>query len=130
MAYIQKGSKMAKKIIEGVMSLVHHANLDVPVDKAITYILPKDTGVILIKNEQGEYVGIFTKADLIKLLEKELNPISITISSVISSPIRCIDKTESHDGVREKMLENNIRHYAVTNGKNIVDMISNKDLNF
>jgi CBS domain-containing protein len=130
MAYNLKGLKMAKKIIEEIMSPVHHVNSDVCVDKAIAYMLSKDTGAILIKNEQGEYVGIFTKADLIKLLEKELNPTSITISSVMSSPIRCMHQTESHDGAREKMLENNIRHYAVTDGKNIVGMISNKDLNF
>ena len=121
---------MTKNIIEEIMSPVHHVNSDTPVDEAIAYMLSKNTGAILIKNEQGEYVGIFTKADLIKLLEKELNPTSITISSVMSSPIRCMDQTESHDGAREKMLENNIRHYAVTDGKNIIGMISNKDLNF
>ena len=112
------------------MSPVYHVNSDVHVDKAITYMLSKETGAILIKNEQGEYEGIFTKADLIKLLEKELDPSTITISSVMSSPIRCMDQTESHDEARRKMLENNIRHYAVTDGKNIIGLISNNDLNF
>ena len=121
---------MAETTIEEIMSPVHHVNSDIRIDEAIAYMLSKDTGAILIKNEQGEYVGIFTKADLIKLLEKELNPASITISSVMSSPIRCMDQTESHDGARKKMLENNIRHYAVTDGSNIIGMITNKDLNF
>jgi signal-transduction protein with cAMP-binding, CBS, and nucleotidyltransferase domain len=130
MAYIQKGLKMAKNIIEEIMSPVHHVNSDIPVDEATAYMMSKNTAAILIKSEQGEYIGIFTKTDLIKLLEKEINPASIPISSVMSSPIRCMDQTESHDGAREKMLENNIRHYAVTDGKNIIGMISNKDLNF
>jgi len=121
---------MAEKTIEEIMSPVQHVNSDIRVDEAIAYMLSKDTGAILIKNEQGEYVGIFTKADLIKLLKKELDPTSITISSVISSPIRCMDQTESHDEARRKMLKNNIRHYAVTNGKNIIGLLSNKDLNF
>ena len=121
---------MAKKTIEEIMSPVKDVNSDIRVDEAIAYMLSKDTGAILIKNEQGEYVGIFTKADSIKLLEKELDPTSITISSVISSPIRCMDQIESHDEARRKMLENNIRHYAVTNGKNIIGLLSNKDLNF
>jgi len=121
---------MTNKIIKEIMSPVHHVNADVRVDEAISYMLSKDTGAILIKNEQGEYVGIFTKADLIKLLEKDLNPTSIAISSVMSSPIRCMDQTESHDEARRKMLENNIRHYAVTDGKNIIGLISNNDLNF
>jgi CBS domain-containing protein len=112
------------------MSLVHQVNSDIRVDKAIAYMLSKDTGSILIKNEQGEYLGIFTKADLIKLLEKELDPTSITISSAIPSPIRCMDQTESQDETRREMLENNIRHYAMTNGKNIIGLLSNKDLNF
>ena len=69
------------------MSPAHHVNSDVRVDEAIIYILSKDTGAILIKNEQGKYLGIFTKADLIKLLKKELDPTSITISSVMSRPM-------------------------------------------
>ena len=71
---------MAKKTIEEIMSPVQHVNLDTRVYEAIAYMLSKDTGAIFIKNEQGEYVGIFTKADSIKLLEKELDPTSITIS--------------------------------------------------
>ncbi|MFT4578309.1 MAG: signal-transduction protein with cAMP-binding, CBS, and nucleotidyltransferase domain [Nitrospinales bacterium] len=130
MAYIQIGLYMTNKIIKEIMSPAHHVNSDVRVDEAITYMLSKDTGAILIKNEQGEYVGIFTKADLIKLLEKELDPTSITISSVMSSPIRCMDQTESHSEARQKMLDNNIRHYAVTDGKHIIGLLSNKDLNF
>ena len=121
---------MAKNIIEEIMSPVHHVNPDIPVDEATAYMMSKDTAAILIKNEQGEYVGIFTKADSIKLLEKELDPTSITISSLISSPIRCMDQIESHDETRKKMLENYIRHYAVTKGKNIIGLLSNKDLNF
>ena len=78
---------MTNKIIKEIMSPAHHVNSDVRVDEAITYMLSKDTGAILIKNEQGKYLGIFTKADLIKLLEKELDPTSITISSVMSRPM-------------------------------------------
>jgi len=59
---------MAETTIEEIMSPVHHVNSDIRIDEAIAYMLSKDTGAILIKNEQGEYVGIFTKADLIKLL--------------------------------------------------------------
>ncbi len=111
------------------MSPVYHVNSEVPVDKAITYMLSKETGAILIKNSQGDYVGIFTKTDLIRLLENNLDPSTITISSVMSSPIRCLNQTESHDEAKEKMLANNIRHFAVTDGKNIVGLISNNDLN-
>ena len=41
-----------------------------------------------------------------------------------------MDQTESHDEARREMLENNIRHYAVTDGKNIIGLLSDKDLNF
>ena len=47
---------MANKIIKEIMSPAHHVNSDVRVDEAITYMLSKDTGAILIKNEQGKYV--------------------------------------------------------------------------
>jgi len=120
--------KMEEKLIKEKMSPVYHVSSDVHVDKAIAYMLSKETSAILIKNPQGDYIGIFTKADLIKLLEKDLNPSTITISSAMSSPIRSLDQTESQDEAKMKMLEKNIRHYAVTDGKNIVGMISNKDL--
>ncbi len=119
---------MEEKLIKEKMSPVYHVSSDVHVDKAIAYMLSKETSAILIKNPQGDYIGIFTKADLIKLLEKDLNPSTITISSAMSSPIRSLDQTESQDEAKMKMLEKNIRHYAVTDGKNIVGMISNKDL--
>ena len=111
------------------MSPAYHVNSDVTVDKAINYMLSKETGAILIKNEQGKYIGIFTRTDLIKLLEKELNPSTLTISSVMSRPIQSLDQTESQDEARAKMIKNNIRHYAVTDAENIIGMISNNDLN-
>lgn len=120
---------MEKKIIKEIMSPVYHVNSDALVDKAITYMLSKETGAILVKNEKGDYEGIFTKADLIRLLEKGLNPSTISISSAMSSPIRCLNQTESHQEAKAKMLKNNIRHFAVTDGNNIVGLISNNDLN-
>lgn len=119
---------MEKNSIKEIMSPVYQVSSDLHVDKAIAYMLSKKTSAILIKNDKGDYVGIFTKTDLIKLLEKDLNPSTIIISSVMSSPVRCLDQTESHDEAKEKMLENNIRHYAVSDGKNIIGMISNYDL--
>ena len=46
------------------------------------------------------------------------------------SPAHHVNSDIRADEARGKMLENNIRHYAVTNGKNIIGLLSNKDLNF
>ena len=86
---------MRKKSIKQIMSLASHVNSNVTVDKAITYMLSKETEAILIKNGQGNYIGISIRADLIKLLEKDLNPSTLNVYSVMPSLIQSPDQTES-----------------------------------
>ena len=71
---------------------------------------------LLIKQEE-EYIGIFTKTDLIKLLEKNMNPSEVIVSSIMSKPILSLETQTTSDEARKKMQEKNIRHYAVTQNK-------------
>ena len=84
--------------------------------------------VLFIKQE-NEYTGIFTKTDLIKLLEKNINPSDVNVSSVMSRPILSIDASASVDEARKKMLEKKLRHYAVTQNGGIIGIISIMDMN-
>jgi hypothetical protein len=69
----------------------------------------------LIKKAE-EYIGIFTRADLIKLLEKIINSAEVTVPSIISKPILVFDVKTTADEVQLKM-QKNIFHYAASHNK-------------
>ena len=64
--------------------------------------------VLFIKQE-NEYTGIFTKTDLIKLLEKNINPAEVGVSTVMSKPILSIDASASVEEARKIMVEKKLR---------------------
>ena len=71
----------------------------------------------LLVRQEEEYIDIFTKTDLIKLLEKNMNPSEVIVSSIMSKPILSLDSKTTSDEARKKMQKKNIRHYAVTQNK-------------
>ena len=105
----------------------HSIHPSANVEESANEMSSQGAGALLIKQSE-EYIGIFTKTDLIKLLEKNMNPAEVTVSSIMSKPILSLDAKTTVDEARNKMLEKNIRHYAVTQNKNINGVISIKDL--
>ena len=59
---------------------------DASVEKAVQKIALQGTDAILIK-QKGEYTGIFTKTDLIKLLEKNIRQYAVTQNGKIAGLI-------------------------------------------
>ena len=105
----------------------HSIHPSANVEESANEMSSQGAGALLIKQSE-EYIGIFTKTDLIKLLEKNMNPAEVTVSSIMSKPILSLDAKTTVDEARNKMLEKNTRHYAVTQNKNIIGVISIKDL--
>ena len=97
------------------------------VEESVNEMSLQGVDVLLIK-EAEEYIGVFTRTDLIKLLEKNINPADVIVSSIMSKPILSLDTNTTTDETRQKMREKNIRHFAVTQSKRIVGTISIKDL--
>ena len=118
---------MSDQQILEIMQTVHSIHPDANVEEATQKMSSQGADVLLIKH-MGEYTGIFTKVDLIKLLEKNINPAEVSVSTVMSKPILSLDAFTSVEEAREKMEENNIRHYAVTQNEKIIGVVSIKDL--
>ena len=59
---------------------------DASVEKAVQKIALQGTDAILIKQKE-EYTGIFTKTDLIKLLEKNIRQYAVTQNGKIAGLI-------------------------------------------
>jgi len=100
---------------------------DASVEKAVQKIALQGTDAILIKQKE-EYTGIFTKTDLIKLLETNIDAAEVNVSTFMSKPILTLDANTSVKEARQKMVEKNIRQYAVTQNGKIAGLISFKDL--
>jgi signal-transduction protein with cAMP-binding, CBS, and nucleotidyltransferase domain len=120
-------SNMSDNYISELMQPPHSIHPSANVEESANEMSSQGADALLIKKEE-EYIGIFTKADLIKLLEKNINPAEVTVSSIMSKPILSLDAKITADEARQKMQEKNIRHYAVTQNKKIVGLISIKDL--
>ena len=120
-------SKMSDNYISELMQPPHSIHPSANVEESANEMSSQGADALLIKQAE-EYIGIFTKADLIKLLEKNINPAEVTVSSTMSKPILALDVKTTADEARQKMQEKNIRHYAVTQDEKIVGVISFKDL--
>ena len=118
---------MPGSYISELMQPPHSIHPSANVEESVNKMSLQGVDALLIKQAE-EYIGIFTKTDLIKLLEKNMNPSEVIVSSIMSKPILSLDAQITPDEARQKMQEKNIRHYAVTQNKIIVGLISIKDL--
>ena len=118
---------MSDKQILEIMQTVHSVHPDTNVEEAVQKMSSQRVDVLLIK-DLGEYTGIFTKIDLINLLEKNIDAAEVNVSTFMSKPILTLDANTSVKEARQKMVEKNIRQYAVTQNGKIAGLISIKDL--
>lgn len=118
---------MDDKYISEIMQPPHSIHSSANVAESVSKMSSQKSDAILIKQDD-EYIGIFTKTDLIKLLEKNIDPAKFTVSTVMSKPILSLDAKTTVKEAWEKMLENKIRNYAVTQDKKIIGLISTKDM--
>jgi signal-transduction protein with cAMP-binding, CBS, and nucleotidyltransferase domain len=83
----------------------------------------------LLVREDKEYVGIVTKTDFVeKIIAKGLNPKFTKINSVMSKPIFSLDGYIERSEASEFMLRKKIKHLVVTQGKQVVGILTAKDM--
>jgi signal-transduction protein with cAMP-binding, CBS, and nucleotidyltransferase domain len=118
---------MPDKSIPDIMHAVVSIHPEASVEEAVQKMSSQGEDAIFI-NKMEEYIGIFTKTDLIKLLEKNINPADILVSAVMSKPIFSIDVSASVRDAREMMIEKRLRHYAVSQNGKIVGFLCIMDM--
>ena len=98
------------------------------VKNAAEIIYAKKVGSLLV-TDNGKFVGIITKTDLMKrVLMKDLDAKSVKVSEIMSHPLFTIDAGESLEVAKKMLQEKSIRHLTVTQNNQIVGIISIKDL--
>ena len=101
---------------------------ELTVQEAAQQMHAKNVGSVLVRI-YDKYVGILTETDLSrKVVAKRLDPVTTMVSSVMTKPILSMDRYMPVKEAEEFMKKKKIRHLAVTEGDEIVGILSVKDL--
>ncbi len=98
------------------------------VQDAARLMRDKKIGSLVVVRD-GRKVGIISETDVTRRVAAEgSSPDSVTAESIMSSPIITLDAHSTPEEVNELMKERGIRHLAVTEGEEIVGIVSVRDL--
>ncbi|MBS3119222.1 CBS domain-containing protein [Candidatus Woesearchaeota archaeon] len=88
----------------------------------------KVIGSVLVE-ERGEIIGIVSERDILrKVVAKGLNASRMRIKDIMSSPVITIDAETELQDASEVMRENKIRRLIITEGGNVVGIITARDV--
>lgn len=83
----------------------------------------------LLVERNNQFVGILTETDIVKEVAAEGFDLGqIQVHQIMSSPILTLESTRSASDAHDMMADNGVRHLAVTEAGNIVDMVSVRDI--
>ena len=90
----------------------------------------KNVGSVLVMDKaDGKYVGIVTERDIVrKVVAKGLDGSSYLVKGVMSSPLVTIESTKTIFEAGDLMDQKRVRHLAVTEGSEVVGILSIRDL--
>jgi signal-transduction protein with cAMP-binding, CBS, and nucleotidyltransferase domain len=90
----------------------------------------KNVGSVLVVDKgNGEFVGIVTERDIVrKVVAKGLDGSSYLVKGVMSSPVVTIESTKTIFEAGDLMDQKRVRHLAVTEGGEVVGVVSIRDL--
>jgi len=90
----------------------------------------KNVGSVLVVDKtDGKYVGIVTERDIVrKVVAKGLDGSSYLVKGVMSSPLVTIESTKTIFEAGDLMDQKRVRHLAVTEGSEVVGIVSIRDL--
>lgn len=96
--------------------------------EAVKLMSEKKVGSVFVKEDE-KFVGIFTETDLLrKVVALEFPPEEMSVSNVMNKTIISIDGESSMISAFIIIQKKKIRHLAVTEGKEIVGVLSIKDI--
>lgn len=90
----------------------------------------KNVGSVLVMDkENGDYVGIITERDIVrKVVAKGVDGSSYMVKGVMSSPLVTIESSRTIFEAGDLMEQKKVRHLAVTEGGDVVGILSIRDL--
>ena len=99
------------------------------VSAALQKLAEHDRGSLPVCNDQGELVGIITERDILrKCFDRSYTFINKKIQDVMTEQVAITNPEDDLDYAIDIMKKKRIRHIPVVDDKNVVGMISMRDL--
>jgi signal-transduction protein with cAMP-binding, CBS, and nucleotidyltransferase domain len=116
-------------IIKDFMSTpVLRVNADASIEEAAKEMEEKQVNCLIVKAKE-ESVGIITTSDVVKrVVAKGLDPKTTKVDFIMSKPLITINHYLTRSDANEMMLRKKIKHIAVTDGSNILGILTSKDM--
>jgi CBS domain-containing protein len=102
---------------------------DMTIRKAAEAMVGEKISSLFINSPEDDCVGVVTERDLARRVTATGYDISRPVAEIMSSPVRAVPEYALIFEALMTMLENNIRHLAVTDvNEKVVGILSNRDL--
>ena len=101
---------------------------DTPLRIALQLINDKKVGSILVVDASGNIVGILTRYDVLSRVTLAQVPLEAPISQVMSREVKTLSVDDTAETAGLTMSRYHIRHLPVLRGKELVGIISERDL--
>lgn len=118
-----------KQILDGRSGQTVSLRFDTSVADAARALMANYIGALVVTDSAGELLGVLSERDIavaVALYPAELE--SVEISDVMTGRVLTCAPNESVRRVADMMLENDVRHIPVVDGKSVVGMLSMRDL--
>ncbi|MBI3802846.1 MAG: CBS domain-containing protein [Nitrospirae bacterium] len=113
-----------EKLVSGK---IHSIESEQSVRNAAEAMAANRIGSLLVA-EDGTYIGIITEVDIIrKVVAKGLDPATMAVQKVMTSPLITIDADRSVLDANDIMERKKIRHLVVTRRGKVIGMVSVRD---
>ena len=107
---------------------VKNAKTSEPVLYAIGLMAKHKISSVVIVDEKGKPVGMFTEKDAIRIIPEHKRPLILELKSVMSTPLVTILPSSSLSTVLVLMAERNINHLPVVENDKLVGIVTEKDI--
>lgn len=107
---------------------VKKAKTSEPVLYAIGLMAKNKISSVVIVDEKGKPVGIFTEKDVIRIIPEHKRLLILKLKSVMSTPLVTILPSSSLSTVLVLMAEKNINHLPVVENDKLVGIVTEKDI--
>lgn len=102
---------------------------DDKITDAIAVLNEKNIGAVIVRAANGDVAGILSERDIVRRLGKNgAAALSMKVSECMTSNVHTCSVDASVDELMGKMTEERIRHLPVTNGGQIVGVVSIGDV--
>lgn len=108
---------------------IYSVKPDAKIAEAVTILNEKNIGAVLVREQNGNVVGILSERDIVRRLgSRGAEALSMGVSECMTSNIYTCSVDASVDELMGMMTEKRIRHLPVTRDGNIVGVVSIGDV--